>query len=150
MADRDRAVEILQRAWVVDCLSIETFEFRVAQALAARSQEELRAVLRDLPARQSRTSELCMSVVLDIAERKILLGRHRTCDRVLCDETISRRHALVRRTTAGLVLRDLDSTNGTWVNGRRVTGPTTIRPCDEVALGRLCVTIVDSARAGSS
>jgi pSer/pThr/pTyr-binding forkhead associated (FHA) protein len=36
----------------------------------------------------------------------------------------------------GLVLHDLGSTNGTYVNGRRVTAPTTLRRGDSVQVGK--------------
>ena len=42
------------------------------------------------------------------------------CDIVLDDRNVSRRHAEIRRRGPVVVLVDLDSTNGTIVNGRRV------------------------------
>jgi pSer/pThr/pTyr-binding forkhead associated (FHA) protein len=48
------------------------------------------------------------------------IGRAPGCDIVLDDRNVSRRHAEVRRRGPVVVLVDLDSTNGTIVNGRRV------------------------------
>ena len=42
-------------------------------------------------------------------------------DVVLSDPTISRRHAVLDRTPTGLVLVDLNSSNGTWVNGLKLS-----------------------------
>src|SRR6266508_3929065 len=39
---------------------------------------------------------------------------------VLTDTTVSRQHAIVEETAKGYLLRDLDSTNGTFLNGVRV------------------------------
>ena len=48
------------------------------------------------------------------------IGRAPGCDIVLDDRNVSRRHAEIRRRGPVVVLVDLDSTNGTIVNGRRV------------------------------
>jgi pSer/pThr/pTyr-binding forkhead associated (FHA) protein len=45
------------------------------------------------------------------------------------DPTLSRLHAVLERYGAGWCVRDLDSRNGTYVNGRRVLGE---RPCAPV------------------
>jgi predicted component of type VI protein secretion system len=55
----------------------------------------------------------------------------------LQDDEVSRRHAVIRPVQEGLEVQDLGSTNGTWVNDRRVEGPTVIRPSDVLRLGRL-------------
>src|SRR3954467_5884620 len=41
---------------------------------------------------------------------------------VLADPEVSRRHAAIRRSGAGVAIEDLGSTNGTFVNDRRITG----------------------------
>ncbi len=50
----------------------------------------------------------------------IQIGRAPGCEIVLDDRNVSRRHAEIRRRGPVVVLVDLDSTNGTIVNGRRV------------------------------
>jgi diguanylate cyclase (GGDEF)-like protein len=52
--------------------------------------------------------------------REIVVGRREDADLRIVDEAVSRRHAAVRVEGAGAVLRDLESANGTWVDGRRV------------------------------
>src|SRR5947209_6561106 len=52
----------------------------------------------------------------------IVLGRDPTCDCVLNDPMISWRHAQVVRSADGAVVEDLGSSNGTFVNGKRVKG----------------------------
>ncbi|MCZ9342308.1 FHA domain-containing protein, partial [Streptomyces sp. TRM76130] len=51
-------------------------------------------------------------------------------------ETVSRAHADLTRQGGMWVLRDLGSTNGTTVNGRRVVGATVVREGDQVEFGR--------------
>jgi hypothetical protein len=53
------------------------------------------------------------------------------------DTEISRRHARFRRLDDGrLLVEDLGSTNGTHVNGRRITAPTVLAPGDQVQVGK--------------
>lgn len=52
--------------------------------------------------------------------REIVLGRDPSCDIRLRDTGVSRRHASVQPTAAGVHLRDLGSTNGVFVEGARV------------------------------
>jgi hypothetical protein len=68
------------------------------------------------------------------AREELLLGRHPACDVVLTDGSVSRRHAHLRYRDGGWTLRDLDSTNGTRVNGLAV-GRCALRPGDRLALG---------------
>jgi two-component system cell cycle response regulator len=53
-------------------------------------------------------------------EREIVIGRREDADLRIADEAVSRRHASVRVDGTGAVLRDLESANGTWIEGRRV------------------------------
>ncbi len=65
----------------------------------------------------------------------VVLGRSRDCDVVLEDENVSRRHAEVRPSGGSWIVRDLGSTNGVKVNGRRVDGAQSLRPGDRVEVG---------------
>jgi pSer/pThr/pTyr-binding forkhead associated (FHA) protein len=65
-----------------------------------------------------------------------VIGRSEACDLVLGDQTVSRRHAELSRTSVGWLLSDLDSTNGTRVNGWRVK-QVRVRPGDRVQVGRV-------------
>ena len=50
----------------------------------------------------------------------MIVGRHRSCDVVVSDDTVSGRHCRISATSDGHVIEDLGSSNGTFVNGRRV------------------------------
>ena len=67
-------------------------------------------------------------------ESQIVLGRG-AADVVIDDPAISRRHALVRAVGGLVEIDDLDSLNGTWVNGRRIEATTQLQPGDVVRLG---------------
>lgn len=62
------------------------------------------------------------------------LGRAPGCDLVLDDTTVSKQHARIH-CEGGPQIEDLHSTNGTYVNGRPVDGPTALRRGDRIALG---------------
>ena len=65
----------------------------------------------------------------------ITIGREASNDIVLEDPQLSRHHARLMLQGAGYVVEDLGSTNGTLVNGQRVTAPKPISGGDLVALG---------------
>jgi pSer/pThr/pTyr-binding forkhead associated (FHA) protein len=64
-----------------------------------------------------------------------VIGRSRECDVVLSDQNVSRKHAEVRPSGGKWIVKDLGSTNGVKVNGRRITGPQSLRPGDTIELG---------------
>jgi two-component system, NtrC family, response regulator HydG len=53
----------------------------------------------------------------DLAHRQVLVGHSSTCDVRIADKTVSRRHAGLRLVDRGVVVEDLESSNGTTVNG---------------------------------
>ncbi len=71
--------------------------------------------------------------------REILLGRSATCTmplRTVADTVVSKRHAAVAfDETEAATITDLDSRNGTFVNGQRVRGPAMLRLGDRIMLG---------------
>jgi pSer/pThr/pTyr-binding forkhead associated (FHA) protein len=66
---------------------------------------------------------------------QLRLGRDADNDLTLPDKKVSRHHAILRQ--QGVVYRiiDLDSGNGTFVNGKRITDPTVLRNGDIVLIG---------------
>jgi pSer/pThr/pTyr-binding forkhead associated (FHA) protein len=63
----------------------------------------------------------------------ITLGRSTTNDIVLVDSRASRNHAQVQCSESGVVLSDLNSANGVWVNGQKVS-EVNIQPGDKIAI----------------
>jgi pSer/pThr/pTyr-binding forkhead associated (FHA) protein len=53
------------------------------------------------------------------------------------DEFVSRNHVWVRRRSDGVEVLDLDSANGTYVNGTRVRAPTRMQDSDVLRIGRI-------------
>jgi class 3 adenylate cyclase len=65
---------------------------------------------------------------------EVVLGRG-NADVVIEDPQISRRHALIRAVDGVFEIEDLDSLNGTWVNGSRIDSAVRLEPGDVVRLG---------------
>lgn len=73
--------------------------------------------------------------VFDLNKEVTMLGRDVTNDIPLGDAEISRQHARLTRTPGGIVLEDLGSTNGSFVNGDRLASPRVLRSGDLIGLG---------------
>jgi hypothetical protein len=64
-----------------------------------------------------------------------VIGRSRDCDVTVEDPNVSRHHAEVRPSGGSWIVRDLGSTNGVKVNGRRIQGPQSLKAGDRIELG---------------
>ncbi len=69
-----------------------------------------------------------------IGATPLVLGRQSDCDIVISDSNVSRRHAEIWRTPEGVAIRDLQSTNGTLVNGHKISA-VSLSPKDEIEIG---------------
>jgi hypothetical protein len=66
---------------------------------------------------------------------KTSIGYAKDNDMVLDDSTVSRYHAVIQRRIGGYTVTDLESTNGTFVNGLRIKNPTGLKRGDDVRFG---------------
>ncbi len=78
-------------------------------------------------------------------EGLIRVGSDPASDLVLTDPTVSRRHLEVERNARGLLLRDLGSRNGSWVDGRQV-GAAYVEPGDKISLGKTKLSVKQQTR----
>ena len=78
----------------------------------------------------------------------LLIGRHPDCDIIIeSSAKISRQHCCVSRVDDRCVVRDLESMNGVWVNGERVTVSTDLFPGDELMIGDVRFDVISNAPA---
>lgn len=70
-----------------------------------------------------------------IDREKILIGRSANCDVMVDYPDVSRQHASLIQTDEGCLLKDLRSTNGTFVNGKQLRSEQMLKYGDEIRLG---------------
>src|SRR6478672_4245899 len=84
-----------------------------------------------------------------VVDRALTLGRDADIDVTLNDALVSTRHATLSPNADGSVeLTDLGSTNGTFVNDRRVEGSTTLRGGERIRLGKVVLEVEGTMVAG--
>jgi hypothetical protein len=86
----------------------------------------------------------------DLTKEQITLGRDITNDIVINDPEVSRHHLRLSRGPEGYTLEDLGSTNGTFVNGQRLTSPRPLRPGDAIGLGETVTLGYDLGARGAA
>lgn len=78
----------------------------------------------------------------------VTLGRDITNDIVINDPEVSRHHCRLTQGGGGFTMEDLGSTNGTFINGQRLTGARPLSPGDMVGLGETVTLAYESAVMG--
>lgn len=63
------------------------------------------------------------------------IGRASDSDIIIDDPYLSSKHALISKRGPKMIIQDLNSTNGTFLNGKKVRKPTHLREKDEIVLG---------------
>lgn len=72
----------------------------------------------------------------------LVVGRSSQADLVLIDPEVSRNHARFESADGIVYLNDMQSTNGTFLNGHRIAEPIEVRPGDRVDVGNARLTVV--------
>jgi two-component system cell cycle response regulator len=98
---------------------------------------------------RERTGRPCLVVIagpgmgqrieLDEGDAEIDIGRSEQCRLYIHHDSVSRRHALIRRVVGQFVLQDLNSTNGTQVNDQRVDGLHLLKDGDQIKVGKTVI-----------
>jgi hypothetical protein len=137
---REQTIVVLRESALDGCLTLDTFAHRVGAAYRAKTEEELAGLVADLPPPRARLRERVggaltglwrrpepeppapeIEVLLPRSAEALTVGRSHDCDVVVGEETVSRFHAELRHGDGDeWTVRDLDSTNGTWLNGSRI------------------------------
>jgi len=152
---RERTVSRLGAGYSAGLLGFDTLCRRVDRAYGARTVEQLRALVRDLPdptgwaqgvgrhlrsltgraERVEPAQPLLLTPPRAGVGAAFVLGREPECDLLVDDATVSRRHAALRLDEEGWAITDLGSRNGTWINGWRVHDEGRLNRGDAVQLG---------------
>lgn len=70
-----------------------------------------------------------------LGKRTIVIGRDEGCPVQITDDRVSRRHLQIRAGDAGYVALDMNSANGSWINGRRIETEVDLDDNDEIEVG---------------
>lgn len=80
--------------------------------------------------------------ILRLDKPEVTIGRHAQNDVVLPRHNISKIHARIRQNGQGaIVVVDNGSTNGTIINGKRISAPTTLQPGDKIIVGEYVIEV---------
>lgn len=107
---------------------------RLLPPLLGRMREAARAVWMQRAAMRH-PSPVLLALDWEGGQEQLVIGRHPSCDVVLAGPAVSRRHARLRFRDGIWILEDLDSTNGTLVNGAPLIGRCRLEPGDRVGIG---------------
>jgi hypothetical protein len=121
----------------------------VVQEVRSPAPEPVAAGLRAAPGRRERRAEPRGTLRLRLVEpaarkgetytipEEVTVGRGGGCGIVLAEDSyVSTLHARLFQRNGESFVEDLGSTNGTYVNGNRVTGPTRLRRGDQLQFGQ--------------
>jgi pSer/pThr/pTyr-binding forkhead associated (FHA) protein len=84
-----------------------------------------------------------------LSQSVVTIGRAPQCDLVLDDQYVSRLHAVIRHESEGYVLYDEESSNGTRVQGQRVSDRHLMQDGDEIQIGSVSL-VFQAGRATSN
>jgi len=80
---------------------------------------------------------------VDVVGSTFIVGREADCELVVDDALVSRRHARLVHTDDGLVVEDLGSRNGVYVNQARIKTPTLLAHGDVIGFGLKSFEVID-------
>jgi ABC-type multidrug transport system ATPase subunit len=128
--------------------SPEEFKSHMVVQLTSNSQISLRYATHASASSSSSSSYASSGsgqkdiIALLESKGQVLIGRSQECDIVIDHASVSRRHALVfglERSTGRIMVRDLNSMNGTFINGRKVHGESSMVLSESLFIGRFKV-----------
>jgi pilus assembly protein CpaF len=81
----------------------------------------------------------------DYQKDEISIGRVQGNDIILSRGNVSKKHARIVQRDEKMVVLDLKSTNGTYVNGKRITSPRVVRNTDKIQVGDFVIQLAEAA-----
>lgn len=118
----------------------EKFKFLCAEAVSDKRKNEMRNAAEEFT---QRNTNVAYAVLVDVKTHKpvylrkkdVLIGRGDSCDIQINVNTVSGEHARIHLTSHGWALSDLNSHNGTKLNGRFISQPQLIFDEDLITFG---------------
>lgn len=85
---------------------------------------------------------------LEFDKPEVTIGRVQGNDIILPKGNVSKRHSRIVLKDGKFIIVDLKSTNGTYVNGRKITSPLVVKGSDKIYIGDFILSIEEMAGAG--
>src|SRR6186997_2596850 len=87
---------------------------------------------------------------LDFDKSEITIGRVQGNDVILPKGNVSKRHSRIVLKDGRFIVVDLKSTNGTYVNGRKITSPLVVKPGDKIYIGDFILSVEQTGDIASA
>lgn len=72
----------------------------------------------------------------EIVTGSFVIGRSPSCNLIVNDTKTSRKHAAIKQLEVGYTIEDLGSSNGTLVNGQKISGVISLKVGDKIVVGK--------------
>lgn len=86
--------------------------------------------------------------VIDLEKPVQVIGRDNTADIPITDPEVSRKHARITNQGGQIIIEDLGSTNGTFVNNQRISSPYVLKPGELIFLGEHVTLLFEAVQDG--
>src|SRR5437764_373866 len=87
---------------------------------------------------------------MEFDKQEVTIGRVQGNDIILPKGNVSKRHSRIVIKDGKFIIVDLKSTNGTYVNGRKITSPLVIKGTDKIYIGDFILHVEELAGAGAT
>jgi predicted component of type VI protein secretion system len=82
------------------------------------------------------------STTISLADGVTTVGRHDECQLRVKSSQVSRKHCEIFEKKGLLLVKDLKSSNGTFVNGKKIDGQRVLEPGDELMIGQITLKVI--------
>ncbi|AKJ04906.1 pilus assembly protein CpaF [Archangium gephyra] len=86
---------------------------------------------------------------IEFEKNEITIGRLAGNDIVLAKGNVSKYHSKIVAKDGKLIVVDMKSTNGTFVNGKKIAGPQVVKPADQIFIGDYIINVEPLEEQGS-
>ncbi|MFN4123818.1 MAG: FHA domain-containing protein [Flavobacteriales bacterium] len=130
---------VLKDSKSLDSESKSSFESAKPMNLAIQAESSMPAAWKNKQVAVLVNNE-GRTLTYPIKKGSVLIGRYDTCDITVKEQTLTGKHAKLELRDDGIFLSDLGSTNGTFVNGRKIK-TTSLENGDQIRMGNVEMTI---------
>ena len=110
-------------------------KFECDEALSLQSRQQMRTAYNNMNIAYGVLVDIKTKRPIYLKKQDVLIGRGDDCDIQIMSQTVSANHARIHKTSRGWAVSDLDSHNGTKLNGRYINQPQLIFDEDMLTFG---------------